>query len=528
MRKPLRYILSLLMIAVISGSACILPLKVDEPVIPSGNTLRLFDSGPITLDPAVAQEVGSQVYVVHIFSGLITLNADMEPVGDIAEKWDVDEGGTVYTFHLRKDAAFHDGTPITAHDFVYSWERACTPGTRSPTAATYLNDIVGVQEMISGDSSSIEGVKVIDDYTLKVTIGAPKAYFLSKLTYPVAFVVDRSNVESGKEWWRQPNGSGPFQLSEWHEGELILLEKNAHFYGAPPKLDHVAFVLSGGTPMQLYERGQIDVAYVSLGDLDRVSDTRNPLHNQLQVSPELSVTYIGFDTTRPPFDDLRVRRALCQAFDRQSMISGLLKNAVLPARSVVPPGMPGAQEITECGYDLKQALTLLGEAGYRNGTGLSVALTMGGTGGYLPSWLSAMLWAWKSTLDIDLQVRQLEPESFAYELRREKDELFLYGWVADYPDPQNFLEVLFHSKSPNNTGGYSNPAFDSLLDEAAVEQDYDARMDLYQQAERLLLQDVACIPLWFNRNYILVKPNVIDFSLSPMGIPQLTDAFIAG
>ncbi|GAI69835.1 unnamed protein product, partial [marine sediment metagenome] len=227
------------------------------------NTLNLYGIDPWTLDPAVSGEMTSHEYIMQLFSGLVCLDDNLEPAPDIAQEWQVSDDGRTYTFYLRHDVKFHNDREVKAEDFKYSWERACNPDTRSLTADTYLGDIVGVREVLAGKTKEISGVRVIDDYALEVTIDAPKSYFLSKLTYPTAFVVDRANVESGGEWWRQPNGTGPFKLRQWDEESLLVLEKNDLYYGELAKVKFVTFQLWGGVPMNMYETGEIDVTGVS-------------------------------------------------------------------------------------------------------------------------------------------------------------------------------------------------------------------------------------------------------------------------
>jgi len=521
------FVILLLFVFLCLNSACL--WNDGEPTpIPQGNTLRLLDAGPSTLDPAISQDLSSHIYVVQIFSGLVALDDNLEIVADIAERWEIGQDGKTYTFYLRQDAAFHDGKKITAPDFKYSWERACCPETESPTAPIYLNDIVGVKEMLAGDTETIEGVKVISEHVLEVTINAPKAYFLAKLTYPVAFVVDEAEAESGKKWWRDPNGSGPFKLKDWCQDELILLERNDLYYRDKAKLDYVAFMLWAGAPMQMYERGEIDTTYVSLADLERVMDVSNPLHQELRSTSELSLTYIGFNCTKPPFDDPHMRRAFAHAVDKNRLVSQLLKNAVTPADSILPPGMPGySAQVKGLDYDLEQAKRLLTEAGYADGKGLApLTYICPGEGGLVSSWVTSILWQWQQGLGTQIEITQLDFEAYFYHLGDQVDEMFFFAWVADYPDPQNFLEILFHSQSSNNDGGYRNTEVDRLLDQAAVEQDAVVRLYLYQEAEQLILDDAACIPLWFGRNYVLVKPYVKGYSLNPSGIPLLANVSI--
>lgn len=280
--------------------------------------------------------------------------------------------------------------------------------------------------------------------------------------------------------------------------------------------------------MQMYETGEIDATYVSLNNLERVMDESNPLHQELKVLPELSLTYIGLNTTKPPFDDPKVRQAFCQAVDKERVVSQMLKDSVIPADGILPPGMPGhSGEIQELDYDLEKAKTLIAEAGYGdNGDLPALAFTVPGEGGNVPTWLTSILWQWKQGLQVEIEVKQLESEAYFYQLDEEKDEMFFFGWVADYPDPQNFLEVLFHSDTVNNKGKYSDSEVDSLLEQAAVEQDSSTRFELYQEAEQLIVSDAACVPLWFGRSYVLVKPYVKGYTLSPLGIPLLANVSV--
>ncbi|MBN1188264.1 MAG: peptide ABC transporter substrate-binding protein, partial [Dehalococcoidales bacterium] len=248
-------------------------------------TLNLTDDGPITLDPALVAEAGSDYYITQIFSGLTHIDSDLEVVGDIAERWEQSADGLTYTFYLRPEARFHDGRRVTAADFKYSWERALNPATGSITASLYLNDIVGAADMLSGKSSSLSGVKVLDESTLQVSIDGPKPYFLQKIAFPTTFVVDKSNVASGAEWWRQPDGTGPFRLEQWQEGETLVLQRFDDYYGDKALLDKVVFHLLAGGSMQLYQLGTVDVAYVNAAYLGTVTDPNNPLSGQLNVFP---------------------------------------------------------------------------------------------------------------------------------------------------------------------------------------------------------------------------------------------------
>jgi len=494
------------------------PIPVGEEKV-----LNLYGIDPLTLDPAVSGEMTSHEYIMQIFGGLVCLDDNLEPAPDIAKSWQVSPDGKTYTFHLREDVSFHDGREVTAQDFKYSWERACDPETGSRTAATYLGDIVGVSEVLAGESEEISGVRVIDDYTLEVTIDAPKSYFLSKLTYPTAFVVDRANVELGEEWWRSPNGTGPFKLRQWDEDELLVLERNEFYYGELAKVDFVIFQLWGGIPINMYETGKIDVADVYLDYIDKVTDEAGPFYRELSIVPELSFYYIGFNHSKPPFDDVNIRRAFCQAIDKDKIASLVFRDMRMPADGILPPGMPGFnKDLSGLDYDVNKARELIAISKYGDVSRLPpITITTMGWGGLISPELEAIVYEWRQNLGVEVKVRQLEPQRFLYHLNEEKDEMFYMGWVADYPHPQDFLDILFHSGADNNPGEYSNPDVDALLEMGAVEQDNDLSLALYQQAEQKLVEDAACLPLWFGQNYILIKPYIKAYPVNPMGFAML-------
>jgi oligopeptide transport system substrate-binding protein len=490
--------------------------------------LNLWDTGPLTLDPAISADISSHTYVMQIFSGLVRLDDELNIVSDIAQSWEQSPDGKTFTFHLRHGVKFQDGGEVTAADFKYSWERACDPATGSGTAATYLGDIVGAQDVLAGNATEISGVKVVDDYTLQVTIDAPKAYFLDKLAYPTAFVVDKVNVETGQYWWRNPVGTGPFKLREWDPGQQLILERNQTYYGEPAKLRQVVFHFLATAPMALYETGQIDVAPISTTYIDEVTDNTTPLHLELAVTPELSLYYIGFNTAKPPFDDANVRRAFCLSVDKEHIAKVILRGMLSEADGILPPGMPGYDEaLVGLVYNVEKAKELIADSSYGNASNLPpITLTFGGSGNNIPAYLGAIIQDWQQNLGVNVSVRQLELEEFLYNLKEEKNEMFVLGWVADYPDPHNFLDILFHTGSENNMFGYGNSSVDALLDQAGTEQDKAVRLALYQQAEQLVVKDAPCLPLFHGTNYILVKPYVKDYKLSPLGIPDLSKVYI--
>ena len=493
----------------------------------AGGRLNLAANEPYNLDPALVGDAGGLMFISQIFSGLVRVTAEgVEP--DIAAGWDISDDGTVYVFHLRRDVTFHDGKPLTAADFKYSWERALTPATGSTTARTYLGDIVGADAMLDGESESLAGVRIIDDYTLEVTIESPRSYFLSKLSYATAFAVDDNDVAEGGEWWRSPNGTGPFTLSDWTADSYIMLKSYPDYYGGAPALDSVVFRFLAGRAMDLYEMGQIDVATVDMAYLDRALDPAGDFAADARIISELSLFFLGFNSAEAPFDDPLVRRAFSLAIDRDLLMELVFDGMNQAAEGIVPPGIPGYDPNLEgIGYNPELARQLLAQSSYGGAANLpEITLTTLGYGGLIGSDLEALIEQWRVNLGVEVRVRQLEPEVFLYNLKQEKDQIFYQGWIADYPHQQNFLEILFRSNADNNWGGYSNPLVDALLAEAAALTDPEDSEAIYREVERMLVEDAAIWPYYFGRRYILVKPYVTGYELSPLGVPLLQNVVI--
>ncbi|MCX8212992.1 MAG: peptide ABC transporter substrate-binding protein [SAR202 cluster bacterium] len=504
--------------------------EFTEPL--SGGVFRRLWADPPTLDPHLTSDTTSSGIVVEVFSGLVALNVDLQLVPDLAESWTIDNG-VVYTFKLRPNATFHNGKPVTAEDFKWSLERAANPKTASPVADTYLNDIEGAMEYIEGNASEISGIKVIDDRTLQITIDAPKAYFLAKLTYPTAYVLDQETVEAGgRSWWvDNPVGTGAFKLAEYRIGERIVLERNDDYYREPALLDSIVMNLAGGQAMAMYENDEIDITGVGLFDLDRVLDPTEPLHQELVIAPPgFSVSYIGFNTTKPPFDDPKFRQALNHAVDKELIATEVLSELVQPAYSILPPGFPGyTDEIDGLLYDPDLAKQLLEKSAYADADSRPrIVVTVPGTGGTIGLDLEVILEMWKQTLGVEVEIQQVEWATYLEDLEDQKFQAFAgLGWEADYPDPQDFLDILFHTDSGINHGAYSNAAVDSVLEEARTESDVLRRIELYHEAEQLIVNDAAWVPMWFTgERYALVKPNVDGYAMTPMIVPKLQEISI--
>ncbi len=470
--------------------------------------------------------------MVELFSGLVSLDEDLRIVPELAESFDVLEGGTVYEFKLRPDIKFSNGDPVTAQDFKWSMERAARPETASAVAETYLGDIVGMEALINGEAGEASGIQVIDERTLRITIDAPKAYFLAKLTYPTAYVLNRENVESGgRSWTDNPVGTGAFTLAEYRIGQRIRLARNDNYWDRVAYLDEVFYNLSGGVSMAMYENDEIDITGVGLADLDRVNDPTEELNKDLVDTPaQFGVQYIGFNVNEPPFDDVKFRQALNLAVNKELISSQVFADLLEPAYGIIPPDFPGYNpDLVGLRYDLDRAKQLLSESKYADESSRPrIIVTVPGSGGSPGLDVEVIADMWRRDLGVTVEIQQVEWATYLQDLNRKR--LQAWGgvaWQADYPDPQDFIDILFYSETQGNRGNYANATVDALVEEARTEQDISKRVQLYQDAEKIIVEEAAWLPLWFDTDRkALLKQRVQDYRFTQIAIPKFKDVWV--
>jgi ABC-type transport system substrate-binding protein len=351
---------------------------------------------------------------------------------------------------------------------------------------------------------------------------------LAKLQYPTAFVVDKNNVESGgKNWSDKPNGTGPFKLTEWQKDTKVTLTRNPNYHLGPAKVERVLLNIAGGNGMTMYENSEIDITPIGISDVERVSDPKDPLNKQLVIGKELSTGYIGFNVEVTPFDDVKVRQAFAQAVDIERINKVVNKDLAPTAKSILPPDMPGYNtNVKPIKFDVAAAKALLQESKYA-GNLPPVTLTRPGSTTTVGPYTEAILEQWKTNLGVDVKVQQVEFATYLSDMKRNpalgkknKYQMYEAGWSADYPDPQDFVEVLFASSSLENNGAYKNTDVDSLVLKARSETDEGKRFALYQQAEQIILNEAGLLPMYHNQTYELVKPYVKGYQPVPMIIPN--------
>lgn len=513
----------------INGPILTAPTRTTQPT-PRGEqtlTLALGSTDPV-FDPALVRDASSSFLVRQIFRGLVRLDRNLNVVPDLAERITISDDGLVYTFTLRANALFHDGKAIDATAVKYSLERATDPalaggrGAALP-GATYLSDIAGAQDKLAGRAATLGGVRAVDPRTVEIRLDAPKTFFLMKLSYPISSIVDEANVRSGGATWaRKANGSGPFRIDRV-AADQIGLRRFDRFYAGTPTLERVTILYgqAANSPMNLYEGGEIDFTRVPITSADRVLIENSPLKAELTVTPSLSLTYVGFNVTMPPYDDPAVRRAFVQAINRERLATVSLEGKGAQANGIVPPTMPGGPwASTPLPYDLVAARAALASSRYANAMPRASIYGASGSLGV------TMRKVYERDLGLSLEVVDVDWPEYLEGLSARAYPAFEITWIADYPDPENFLALLFGTGSGENHTGYSNPAVDRLLADAARERDPARRRDLYLQAQQIILDDAVLIPAYHSIDYTLIKPRVKGLQITPLGVLDLDSVWI--
>jgi oligopeptide transport system substrate-binding protein len=486
---------------------------------PAPDPLRLLTSEPWTLDPMLARSCTSFKIIGQLFSGLLELTPEIEVLPDVAQTWEISADGRQYRFHLRDDVYWSDGVPVTAGDFEYAWKRALDPGMQAPYANS-LYDIRGARAFHQGEvrNPASVGVRALDPITLLVELERPTGHFLQLLGQCLTYPVPRHVVEAHGPSWTEVGKivtNGPFQLEARKPGHSMVLSRNAAYHGRfSGNVGRVELsfptTLKTSAGLRLYEAGNLDILElpnVSPSELDRTRQW----HPEEHVSvPTLYTLYVGFDVTRPPFDDLRVRRAFALATDRERLTLETWGGCFPALGGFVPPGMPGHSAGIGLSYDPGQARQLLAEAGYPGGRGFPKVEAL-----WIDSiqsqgdWLQAH---WQACLGVEIAWQNVNWATYFDRLHRAPPTIFYGAWEADYPDPDSFLRVS--NFLPRTR--WHNATYQSLVNDAQCTSDQGERLSLYRQADKKLIEEVPILPLIYRRHDVLVKPWVKQFPVSPM------------
>jgi ABC-type oligopeptide transport system substrate-binding subunit/DNA-binding SARP family transcriptional activator len=491
----------------------------DQPTPrpPAPHPLRMAWFEVPSLNYSVEVTHGSGVLISQLFSGLVALNADLDVVPEAAQSWEVLKGGKEYVFHLRDDICWSDGRPVTAQDFVYAWQLILNPAQGS-TNVTYLLDIKGALAYHQGQVSNPDhvGVRAPDNLTLLVELEGPTSYFPQLLAQPALCPVPQHIVEAhGSAWTRMEHlvTNGPFKLERWRPGDSMLLVRNPDYRGQfTGNVEQVALTLGVTSPVEqliMYEANELDLVFLSPSP---EANRMRQRHAEEYISaPALFTQSIAFNVQRPPFNDRRVRQALAMAVDKEHLASVVLSGYHFPAAGgFIPSGMPAHSPGISLLYNPERARTLLAEAGYPAGSNFPVVEGMGRDPASEAQcdYLQAQ---WRENLGIDIEWQPFADwRSIIDRLQQEPPDLLWIGWYVDYLDPDNPLRVGTHRIWPT----WQNQVYMGLVEQARRNTNQAERLTLYQQADRILIEEAAIVPTYYGRQHLLVKPWVRRFPVS--------------
>ncbi|HFZ1366493.1 TPA: oligopeptide ABC transporter substrate-binding protein OppA [Klebsiella aerogenes] len=469
-----------------------------------------------SLDPHKIEGVPESNVNRDLFEGVVIGDLNGHPVPGVAESWD-NKDFKVWTFHIRKDAKWSDGSPVTAQDFVYSWQRLADPKTASPYAS-YLQygHVANVDEIIAGKKPATDlGVKAIDDKTFEVTLSEPVPYFYKLLVHPSVSPVPKAAIEKYGEKWTQPANivtNGAYKLKDWVVNERIVLERNTNYWdNAKTVINQVTYlpISSEVTDVNRYRSGEIDMTYNNM-PIELFQKLKKEIPKEVHVDPYLCTYYYEINNQKAPFTDVRVRTALKLALDRDIIVNKVKNQGDLPAYSYTPPYTDGMKLVEPEWFKWSQekrneeAKKLLAEAGYTADKPLTFNLLYN-TSDLHKKLAIAVASIWKKNLGANVKLENQEWKTFLDSRHQGTFDVARAGWCADYNEPTSFLNTML-SDSSNNTAHYKSPAFDKIIGDTLQVTDEAKRAELYAQSEQQLDKDSAIVPVYYYVNARLVKP----------------------
>ncbi|WFB35348.1 peptide ABC transporter substrate-binding protein [Kiritimatiellota bacterium B12222] len=506
-------------------------LLFAETRVEEGNRLGLLYLGngaePESLDPHLTTGVPEYQVIQGLMEGLIREDGEtLKPKPGVAESWDVNDAGTVYTFQLRKDARWSNGDPVTAEDFVFSYQRMLAPDLAAEYA--YMLYVIKNGRLYNQGllpEGEALGVKALDEHRLEITLEQPSPYFLSMLNHHSFYPVHRETVlasggafDRNNTWARAESyvGNGPFTLDEWSLGQRIFLKKSETYWNKDQvKLNGIFFypVSDLQTEERMFRSGLLHKT--GTVPLPRLPHYQTKQPELLYSYPYLTTYYYLVNTTKKPFDDVRVRQALSLAIPR-TQITNFLKGGQTPALWFTPPGTAGFTPTQALKEDISKAQQYLADAGYPKGKGFPSFELLYNSSESHRKIAEIVQQFWKINLGIECELVNQEWQVYMVSRRELDFDVARAGWAGDYADPHNFLD-LHLSGGGNNHTGWGDEAYDELIAKAAGSTDSEERFKLYDKAEAILLRDMPVIPIyWYNQNYLIrpsVKgwtPNILD------------------
>ena len=532
--------------SLIAGAvAALLTLPVLAAQVPEGTQLlpatqqvfvRNIGTEPASIDPQMVEESAGSDVVNDLFEGLYTLdgNGKLQAAGALG--YELDATGTVYTFKLRPDAKWSNGEPVTAADYVYGWQRAADPKNASNYAwFIELTGVANASEVVQGKKSpETLGIKALDDHTLQITLKAPVPFFLKTLSHYTTFPAPRATIEKfGHEWVKPGNivSNGAFALKEWTPNERLIAERNPHYWDNEHTVLNKVIYLEIVSDTAAYNRYRASELHYTTYPLEQYQQIKRQSPDDLVSAPMLATYYYVFNTQRKPFDDVRVRKALSLAIDRDTITEKILGQGQLSAFSLTPPSVDGfelkrpASELMSKEARITQAKALLAEAGYGPQNPLDVDILYNTNEGHKKIAL-AISSMWKHNLGVKAELNNMEWKTMVSALNEGDFGVSRYSWNGDYNDASTFLDIMTSSSSANS-GKWFNKAYDALLAKAHDAKDPAERNRLYQQAEALIDEEAPIAPVYFYVKSRLLKPFVKGYPYhNPQDLVYAKDLYL--
>ncbi|PWC22335.1 oligopeptide ABC transporter substrate-binding protein OppA [Brenneria roseae subsp. roseae] len=482
--------------------------------------VRANGTEPASLDPQKAESDVEANLIHDFFEKLVSLRDDGTVSGGLADKWE-QQGHQIWTFHLRPDLKWSDGSPLTADDVVFSWRRLADPKTLSPYQSYITSMYVrNADDIVAGKKpSSTLGIKALDQQTVQIELDRPLSYFLSMTGHFAIVTLPQAAIEKYGDKWTQPGNfvsSGPFTLGEWVVNERIVGKRNAHYWdNAHTVLNKVTYlpIVSNTAEVNRYKAGEVDVTFTLPPHLFKSLKTEYP--DQVKVTPQLSTYYYKFNTQKPPFDDPRVRRALDLALDKTVIAEKVLGMGQVPAYNPLPPGMAGytSEQPEWAAWTQQQrnaeAKKLLSEAGFTAERPLKFNLLYNTSESHQRIAIAASS-MWQQVLGVEATLKNQEWKTMLDTMRIGDFEVVRSSWAADYNEPSTYFDILRTGNS-NNQGKFTDAQYDALLDHAVNADTLAARNSDYHQAEKILQQQAPLLPVYYYVRAQLVKPYIGGF-----------------
>lgn len=489
---------------------------------------------PETIDPALNSAVDGGNMLIHAFEGLVKFDRGNNIVAGVAEKWETSEDGLTWTFHLRPDLKWSDGSALTADDFVYSWRRVADPVTAAPYGYDLLSVVKGYDEAAAGDVEKL-AVSAPDASTFVVELSTPCIYFDKIAAFSVLVPVQKATIDKFGDSWATKAESyvsdGPYYMTEFTDGAQIVFTKNPYYWdSANITFDQIVWHLieDANTSYTAYNQGELQL--IKDVPTEEIPSLRG--NSEFKMAPIMGTYYVTFNTKKAPFDDARVREALSFAIDRKHVADVIMQGTYSPAKNFVGPGVSDAaagssfEAVTTATYgdhfstenyaaDLEKAKKLLADAGYPEGKGFPQFEYLTNDSGYHKSVAEYLQAAW-AELGLTMTVNIQEWKTVTADRRSGNFDLARNGWVYDWDDPSNMINLL-ETNNGNNDGKYSSKEFDSLVDQARNATDVAVHYDLLHKAEQVLLNDAAMAPVAYYNEFWLQKSNLKGTWHSPYG-----------